>query len=177
MGTRFWCLAACRTGRLTNGRVWVEYGRPFVMETLTMLFGGVMSTLFPARLLLGLLVLLLTAGCATTGAPATAEPGGPDNPGAALWYTLVVAAVAFVVGFLVAATTALNGGIRITSHRHRHMRRTEAGWERVSRRIEAGTRRGLAEWRSAGHAEDPDWEDLSRRIEQRILDEMRKHHD
>jgi hypothetical protein len=63
------------------------------------------------------------------------------------------------------------------SHRHHHRRRTEAGWSRISERIQAGTSQGLAEWRSAENATDANWDDLSRRIEQRILEEMRKHHD
>jgi hypothetical protein len=77
----------------------------------------------------------------------------------------------------VAATMSRMGNFLRPSHRHHHRRRTEAGWSRISERIQAGTSQGLAEWRSAENATDANWDDLSRRIEQRILEEMRKHHD
>gem|GEM_PF-1370921 len=166
-----------------------------------------MSARFPARLL-GLLVLLLAAGCSTASDADPVDTGAPANSGADLWYTLIAVVVGLALGFLVAATL---GYFRRSSHRHHHRhrteagwkriseriaatmsrmgnflrpsrrhhhrRRTEAGWKRISERIQTGTSQGLAEWRSAEHEGNTDWDDLSRRIEQHILEEMRKHHD
>ena len=77
----------------------------------------------------------------------------------------------------VAATMSRMRNFLRPPHRHHHGRRTEAGWNRISERIHAGTSQGLAEWRSAENTKDANWDDLSRRIEQHILEEMRKHHD
>jgi len=89
----------------------------------------------------------------------------------------MAAVVTFVVGFLVAAMISKEGGIRISTHRHRHHRRTQAGWDRIAKRVQDGTKFGLDDWRGAGHGADGDWDDLARRIQQRIFDEMRKYHD
>ena len=123
-------------------------------------------------LLLGLLILPLAAGCAYN----SAEPGGPADPSDWFWIGLI-AVITFVVGFLVGATASRNGGIRVSRHSHRHRRRTDAGWNRIAQRVKDGTSQGLTEWRSAGSAEQSDWGELSRRIEERILEELRKHHD
>jgi len=136
-----------------------------------------MNAQIPARiLLLGLLVLLLAAGCDPGYVRHNAATGERADSWDWLW-TGVIAVIASVVGFLVGATMSRNGGIRLSFHRHRHHRRNAAGWNRIAQRIQDGTKQGLAEWRSAGHAEDADWGDLSRRIEERILKEMRDHHD
>jgi len=137
-----------------------------------------MNAQIPVRfLLLALLALFLAAGCEPGYVRYNRVTGEPMGSGVDVWYTLITAVVAFVVGFLAAATMSRNGGIRLSLHRHRHHRRTEAGWNRVRQRIQDGTRQGLTEWRGTGQAGDPDWNDLSRRIEERILEEMRKHHD
>lgn len=174
-----------------------------------------MSAQFSARLLLGLLVLLLAAGYATASAADPADVGQPIDPeaqptntGADLLYTLITAVVGLVLGFLIAATMGTfrrsphrhhhrhrteTGWNRIServaatmsrmgtflrsSRRHHHRHRTEAGWNRISERIQAGTSQGLAEWRSAENPKDANWDDLSRRIRQHILEEMRKHPD
>jgi hypothetical protein len=136
-----------------------------------------MNAQIPARLLvLGLLALLWAAGCAPADVRYGADTAAPADSSAWLWDG-VIAVLAFVVGFLVAATMSRAGGVRLSSRRHRHRRRTEAGWDRVGQRIRAGTEQGLAEWRSAENIADPDWGRLSRRIEERIVEEMRKHHD
>jgi hypothetical protein len=127
-------------------------------------------------LLFGLLILPLTAGCAANNARYNAETGGPADSWGGFW-SILIAVLALIVGFLVGATVARNGGIRISTHRHHRHRRAQAGWDRIARHIQDGTKQGLAEWRSTGRAEEPDWGDLSRRIEERILEEMRKHHD
>ncbi len=131
----------------------------------------------PGRLLpFGLLVL--SAGCQTEGARYNSETAGlTDSSG---FWTVLIAVLTFIVGFLVGATASRNGGIRIFSHRHHHHRRTQAGWDRLARHIQEGTKQGLSDWRSlghTGHAEDPDWSELSRTIEERVLEEMHKHHD
>jgi hypothetical protein len=139
--------------------------------------GGVVNARIPARLLLlGLLALLLAAGSASAGVRFHMDSDKPTSPPAWVWDG-IIGILSFVVGFIVAATIARSGGIRLVSRRHGHRRRTEAGWNRIGRRIRAGTEQGLTEWRSAGNANDPDWDDLSRRIEEHIFDEMRRNHD
>jgi hypothetical protein len=91
------------------------------------------------------------------------------------FWVILIAVLTFVVGFLVGATVSRNGGIRISTRRQH--RRNAAGWNRVHQRVRDGTKQGLAEWRDTWRTEDPDWGDLSRRIEERILAEMHKHRD
>ncbi len=127
-------------------------------------------------LLIGLLVLPLAAGCAADTSRNSAEPGRTPYVWGDFW-GIVTAVLIFGMGLLVGATVLRRGGIRLSSPRHRHRRRTEVGWKRIRQRIQDGTKQGLAEWRSEGRPEDADWDDLSRRIEERILEGMRKHHD
>ena len=136
-----------------------------------------MNAQIPVRLLLlGLLMLFLAAGCASVNASDNAEIAGSALSFDWSW-SILIAVLSFVAGFLAGAVMSRSGGIQLTHHRHRHHRRNEAGWNRVRQRIQEGTRQGLAAWRSAEHTEDADWGDLSRRIEERILEEMRNHHD
>jgi len=136
-----------------------------------------MNARIPVRfLLLGLLVLPLAAGFAPGNVVYGAETGGSAQSSAATW-TVVIAVLAFAAGFLAGATMAKSGGMQLNLHRHRRHRRNAAGWNRIAQRIQDGTRQGLAGWRSTGQAGDADRDDLSRRIEERILDEMHKHHD
>jgi hypothetical protein len=156
-----------------SGKVW----RSTVIEALEIFPGGVVNARIPARLLLlGLLALFLTAGTASAGVRFHVDSDRPSNPPVWVWDVLI-AVVAFVAGFLVAATIARSGGIRLTSRRHGHRRRTEAGWNRISRRIRAGTEQGLTEWRGTERVGDADWGNLSRKIEECILDEMRNNQD
>jgi|WetSurMetagenome_2_1015567.scaffolds.fasta_scaffold94173_3 hypothetical protein len=135
-----------------------------------------MNAQVPVRFLpLGLLVLFLTVGFAPVNVAYGAEPGTVSS--SAGGWSVLIAVLSFVAGFLAGATMARSGGLRSSSHRHKHRRRTEAGWKRVQQRIQDGTKQGLADWRSTGRTEDADWSDLNRRIEERIIEEMRKHHD
>ena len=132
-----------------------------------------MNAQISARLLfLGLLVLFLAAGCAPSKARYNAGTGESVNSGAELWSTLLIAVVAFVVGFVVAATMSAGGGFR-HSHRHRHRHDTEVDWDQVSRDAAAGIRQELAEWRCAEHKEAADWDELGRRIEDRVREELK----
>ncbi|HTW91757.1 MAG TPA: hypothetical protein VMH22_08620 [bacterium] len=88
---------------------------------------------------------------------------------------MITATVGLVIGFLVGASKAQDGGIRISVHRHHH--RSQAGWDRIAKRIQDGTKLGLDDWRGAGHGADGDWDDLTRRIKERIFGEMREHSD
>jgi hypothetical protein len=134
-----------------------------------------MNSRIAVRLLLfGLLALPLAAGCAPE--PRYPAEDGSSSSGGWLW-SILIGVITFIIGFLVGATLSRNGGIHLTHHRHGHHRRTEAGWNRIAQRIKDGTNQGLTEWRGAGRSEDADWDDLSRRIEERILEEMHKHHD
>jgi len=135
-----------------------------------------MNSRIPILLLFGLLALTVAAGCETSSVRYNAATGERVDSWDWLW-TSVIAVTAFVVGFLAGATMSRDGGIRLTHHHHGHRRRSEAGWNRIRQRIQAGTSQGLAEWRSAGHTGDANWGDLSRRIEERIIEEMRSHHD
>ena len=129
-----------------------------------------MNAQIPVRLLLLGVLVLLAAGCAETGGQGKSSDG--------FWGTLLPI-LTLIVGFFVGAMVLRDGGIRLSSHshRHKHRRRTEAGWNRIRQRIQDGTKQGLAEWRGAGHTGEADWGDLSRRIEEHILEEMHKHHD
>jgi hypothetical protein len=134
-----------------------------------------MNAKAPARFFpLGLLVLLLAAAFAP-GSVAYGQTGGGVNPAGG--WPVLIAVLSFFAGFLAGATMSRSGGLQLSSRRHKHRRRTETGWKRLTQRVKDGTSQGLAEWRSTGNAEQPDWGDLSRRIEERILDELRKHHD
>jgi len=136
-----------------------------------------MNAQIPFRLLLlGLLALTLTAGCEPGSVRYNAATGERVDSWDWLW-TGVIAVVAAAVGFLVGATMSRSDGFRLTHHRHRHRRRTEAGWNRIRQRIQAGTGRALAEWRRVEQTGDANWGDLTRRIEERIVEEMRDHHD
>ncbi|MBM3330961.1 hypothetical protein FJY68_03805 [candidate division WOR-3 bacterium] len=126
----------------------------------------------PFLLLLGLLVLPLAGGCGSGRDPAAIK-GGPSD-----WFwTGLIAVISLAVGFLIGATMSRSGGLQLSHRRHRSRRRTESGWNRISQRIKDGTSQGLADWRNSGSSENPDWADLSRRIEERVIEEMRKHHD
>lgn len=92
-------------------------------------------------------------------------------------WPVLIAVLSFFAGFLAGATMSRSGGLQLSSRRPRHRRRTETGWKRITQRVKDGTSQGLAEWRSTGNTERPDWDNLSRRIEEQILNEMRKHHD
>jgi len=136
-----------------------------------------MNAKLPVRLLLvGLLALSLTTACAADTTRYNAEPARTPDVWGGFW-GILTAVLIFGMGILVGATLLRKGSIRLSSHRGRHRRRTEAGWKRVRQHIQEGTKQGLAEWRSTGRAEEPDWGDLSRRIEERIFEEMRKHPD
>jgi len=136
-----------------------------------------MNAQFSVRLLLlGLLVLTLTAGCGPGYVRYNAATGERTDSWDWLW-TSVIAVVVFVVGFVVGATMSRNGGIRLTHHRHHHRRHTEAGWNRIRQHIQTGTDQALAEWRRVEQTGDANWGDLTRRIEERIVEEMRDHHD
>ncbi len=138
-----------------------------------------MSIRILGRLLLpGLLVLPAVTGCQTAATRYGSDSAvAADQSG---WFWIVVIAVlTLIVGFLVGATVSRSGGIRLFAHRHHH-RRTKAGWDRLAGHVREGTRQGLTEWRSLGHSgheEDPDWNELSRAIEERILEELHRHPD
>jgi hypothetical protein len=142
-----------------------------VAEALMIASGGVVKVQISARLLLlGLLLLFLTA----SGAPKNvhygrSQPGRWENSGSDLWSAVIVGVVAFVVGFLVAATMLESGGFR-RSHRHRHHARVD--WDRVSNDATAVIRKELAEWRSVEHNEATEWDELDRKLEDRLREEL-----
>ena len=130
-----------------------------------------MNARIPVLLLLGLFVLPLAAGCAA--GINSVDKGSPMD-----WFwTGFIAVTSLAVGFLIGATMSRSGSMQLNHRSHKHRRRTGIGWKRLGQRIQAGTRQGLDEWRSTGNAEQPDWGDLSRRIEERIIEEMRKYND
>jgi hypothetical protein len=159
------------------------------------LSGGIVNAQIPARiLLLGLLVLLLAAGCAPGNVRYSTETGKPANFWAGLWHGLIII-VTFVVslftkdvgvyepnnvgwgynlGFLLGCMISLGGGIRSTTHRRRRWH--ERDWDRVGRHIGDSVKEGLASWRTQERPaeSDQDWDELGRKIEQRIREEMKK---
>jgi hypothetical protein len=138
-----------------------------VPEALMITSGGVVNAQTPARLLLlGLLVLFLAAGCAPGYNSRTGEPMSSRSE---LWSTVLIGVVAFVVGFLTAATMSVGGGLR-RSHHHRH--HTHVDWDRVSNDAAAVIRKELAEWRSAEHKEAANWDEFGHRLEDRLREEL-----
>ena len=133
--------------------------------------GGVVKAQIPARLLLfGLLALFLTA----SGAPKNVHyeksfPGRWEDSRSDFWSVVLVGGVAFVVGFLAAATMSVGGGLP-RAHRHRH--HTAVDWDRVSRDAVAVIRKELAEWRGAEHKGAADWDEFGRRLEDRLREEL-----
>lgn len=142
-------------------------------------------------LLLGLLVLLLTSGCAPGNARYSEETGRPANFWAGLWHGLIIVVTfivslftsevgiyephnvgwAYSLGFIIGCSISLGGAARGSAHRKR---RRETDWEKVGREVGESVRQGLASWRQEERASDSDWEELGRRIEERIREEMRK---
>lgn len=157
-----------------------------------------MNVQIPARiLLLGLLVLLLAAGCAPGNVRYSTETGKPANFWAGLWHGLIIV-VTFVVslftkdvriyepnnvgwgynlGFILGCCISLGGGAR--SVRHRRRRWHDADWDRVGRHVGDSVKEGLASWRTQERPaeSDRDWDELGRKIEERIREEMRKNRD
>ncbi len=137
------------------------------------------------------LVLAVVAGCAPGNERWNRETGRPASFWAGLWHGLIVI-VTFIVslftrtvgiyeanntgwpynlGFLLGAMIALGGGARSAC---RQRRRTH-DWERVGRSIGDGIREGLEAWRRERRAEpsEPEWDELGRRIEQRVREELK----
>jgi hypothetical protein len=141
-----------------------------IADVLMIVCGGNVKVKIPARLLLlGLLVLFLTA----TGAPRNVRynktlPGRAYSSGSDLGPVILVGVVAFIVGFLAAATMSVGGVGPRRRHRHRH----HTDWDRVSRDAVAVMRKELAEWRRAEPKEAPDWDEFGHRLEDRLREEL-----
>jgi hypothetical protein len=155
--------------------------------------GGFMNAQIPARiLLLGLLVLLLAAGCAPGNVRYSAETGKPANFWAGLWHGLIII-VTFIVslftkdvgvyepnnvgwgynlGFLLGCMISLGGGARSATRRHKH--RHEPDWDKVGDQLAAKVR---AQFDDEMKREEPDWDEFSRQVEARIREEMKKNRD
>ncbi|MEO0077556.1 MAG: hypothetical protein ABIK86_00955 [candidate division WOR-3 bacterium] len=137
------------------------------------------------------LLLAIVAGCAPGNERWNRETGRPASFWAGLWHGLIIV-VTFVVslfsrtvgiyevnntgwpynlGFLLGAMMALGGGARSACHQKRHSH----DWERIGRSIGDGIRAGLSSWRSEQNTapSEPDWDELGRRIEQRVREELR----
>ena len=158
-----------------------------------------MNAQIPARvLLLGLLLLLLAAGCAPGNARYSVETGRPANFWAGLWHGLIVV-VTFIVslftrdvgiyeshnvgwaynlGFILGCCISLGGAARSAVHR-RHKHRREPDWDQVGRQIGDSVKEGLSSWRQQERTSESeaDWDELGRKIEERIREEMKKARD
>ena len=145
---------------------------------------------WPKTLFIGLLVLILLAGCAPGNARYSQETGRPANFWAGLWHGLIIV-ITFIVslftsdvgvyesnnvgwgynlGFLLGCCIALGSGARSSCRRKK---RKETDWDKVGREIGDSIKEGLASWRKE-KATDSDWDELGRKIEERIREEMRK---
>jgi hypothetical protein len=143
-----------------------------------------------------LVAVALFAGCAP-GNERWASVDNKANFWAGLWHGLIII-VTFVVswftndvriyeannvgfgynlGFILGCMLSLGGGIRASTHRKRKVRVVHRGVDpdRVARRVERGVREGLkaAFADRAEKVTDAEWDDLGRRIEERVKREMR----
>jgi len=150
--------------------------------------------LFAALLLL--VAVVLFAGCAP-GNERWASVDNRANFWAGLWHGLIII-VTFVVswftndvriyeannvgfgyniGFILGCMISLGGGIRAGTHRKRKVRvvTRSVDPDRVARRVERGVKEGLkaAFAERADRVSDAEWEELGRRIEERVKQEMR----
>ena len=141
-------------------------------------------------------VLCVTTGCAP-GNERWASVDSRANFWAGLWHGLIII-VTFVVswftndvgiyepnnvgfgyniGFILGCMISLGGGIRAGTHRKRKVRVVHRGPDpdKIARRVERGVKEGLksAFADKAERVSENEWEDLGRRIEERIKDEMR----
>ncbi|MFO7638932.1 MAG: hypothetical protein R6X14_06510 [bacterium] len=148
-------------------------------------------------LLLSLTAVLLfavVAGCAP-GNERWASLDNKANFWAGLWHGLIIV-VTFVVslftdtvtiyegtnvgwgynlGFLLGAMISLGGGIRSSTRRKRKVIVRTPDPELIGRRVERGVREGIRRAfadRTGGFSES-DWEELGRRIEERLREEFR----
>ena len=147
-----------------------------------------MNAQIPARiLLLGLLVLLLAAGCAPGNARYSIDTGRPANFWAGLWHGLIII-VTFIVslftsdvriyevnnvgwaynlGFILGCCMSLGAGARSATHRKARKR----DWDEVGDQIAAKVR---AQFDDEMKREEPDWDEFSRQVETRIRDEFKR---
>ena len=148
---------------------------------------------WPKILLVGLL-LILVASCAPGNARYSVDTGRPANFWAGLWHGLIII-ITFIVslftsdvriyesnnvgwaynlGFILGCCVSLGAGARSAAHRRRH--RHEPDWDKVGRHIGGSVKEGLASWRKEERpsVSDRDWEELGRKIEERIREEMKK---
>lgn len=142
------------------------------------------------------LVLLVVGGCAP-GNDRWASVDSPAGFWAGLWHGIIII-VTFVVtwftndvgiyesnnvgfwyniGFILGCMISLGGGIRAGTHRKRKVKVIRRGPdpERIARRVERGVREGL----KAAFADRVDtvseneWDELGRRVEERVKEEMK----
>lgn len=155
-----------------------------------------MSNYWPRILLVGLL-LILVASCAPGNARYNVVTGRPANFWAGLWHGLIVV-ITFIVslftgnvriyeannvgwaynlGFILGCCVSLGSGARSVTHRRRRWR--EHDLDRAGRRIGESIKDSLASWRKEERAaeSDQDWDELGRKIEERIREEMKKNRD
>jgi hypothetical protein len=150
-----------------------------------------MTNDWPKTILIGLLVLILLAGCAPGNARYSQETGRPANFWAGLWHGFIIV-ITFIVslftkdvgvyepnnvgwgynlGFILGCCVSLGGAARGTIHKKK---RRETDWDKVGRQVGDSIKEGLASWRKEERATDSDWDELGRKIEERIREEMRK---
>jgi hypothetical protein len=149
---------------------------------------------WPKTLFIGLLVLILVAGCAPGNARYSQETGRPANFWAGLWHGIIIV-VTFIVslftkdvgvyepnnvgwaynlGFILGCCVSLGGAARGAVHKKK---RRETDWDKVGRQIGDSIKEGLVSWRKEERATDSDWDELGRKIEERVREEMKKARD
>ncbi len=146
--------------------------------------------------LLVAVLLMVVVGCAP-GNERWASVDSRANFWAGLWHGLIVI-VTFVVswftndvgiyesnnvgfgyniGFILGCMISLGGGVKAGTRHKRKVRIIHRGpdWDRVGRRIETGVREGIRTAFEGGAppSAETDWEELSRKVEQRIKDELK----
>jgi len=146
--------------------------------------------------LVGILLLcILAAGCAP-GNERWASVDNRANFWAGLWHGLIII-VTFVVslftkdvgiyeannigwgyniGFILGCMISLGGGIRGATHPKRRVKVVHSGadWDRLGAKIASGVREGVRSGMAGRGLSESEWDELGRRIEERIKAELRE---
>jgi hypothetical protein len=144
---------------------------------------------------LAALILLLVGACAPGNARWLPETGNRANFWAGLWHGLIIV-VTFIIslftrdvriyevnnvgwgynlGFLLGAMMALGGGARSACRGKRREPNWDSVGERIAREVRSHVRDELKQAAGSGQqSSDAEWDEFSRRVEDRIRSEFRK---
>jgi hypothetical protein len=150
---------------------------------------------WPKLAAIAALTLLFVGACAPGNARWSMETGNPANFWAGLWHGLIII-VTFIVslftsdvkiyevnnvgwgynlGFLLGAMISLGGGARSATHRKRREPNWDHVGEKIAREVRSHVRDELKQASGSGQqSSDAEWDEFSRRVEDRIRSEFKK---